>query len=616
MKIKKAYSRRDFFKTSAIASTAAVGVGGFQSCSKQGYKMAPCPENFPVISSSLMRPGEGYTGLLYSQIGYEAGYPVRVILRMPGKDLLSENAECKLVPYKENSEFSTGITYWGEIWNSHWWVADFGEINEEGKWLVEVSREGDVLMNDHCLEIANEHLWKETYPYASANMLERRAHFTKVGAGWQDAGTLWVESCAQSAMIIALEELVMEKNKILGEDFLPRIYKQITVGSDYLVMLRSKARELGYPEGAMSHDLHGHEKDILPGDALKAVIALYRAVRVLPDSFNEKKEEYLETARLTYKWLTEKAGPMGDYGFSYAQRGLTENTKIPENEFQTRKIMLFCWMAVERWKTEKANLKGNAKDDAVRFARKIMDRQVSENDPENGFYGHFYEYDSLKHSEKAWSHGIVNNEFGTDLGGFYPNYLMPFIDMLEIWPDHEDTGKWKTCLENFTYGYLVPACNKNPFRIIPLGIFGGEGPIWFAGPFHGTNTIYGFTSALAFELSDLFDDSELRNIAYANLQWLAGLNAGITRDNLKAAVIFSTDIPEGVALPASMMCDVGHRSAGSWFCTRGVICNGFSTGKQFQMDVPPIRKNDQPESFTDEDWIPHSAGWLTGLVRV
>ena len=38
-------------------------------------------------------------------------------------------------------------------------------------------------------------------------MLERRKHFTKVGAGWQDAGALWVESPAQSAMIICLTDL-------------------------------------------------------------------------------------------------------------------------------------------------------------------------------------------------------------------------------------------------------------------------------------------------------------------------------------------------------------------------------------------------------------------------
>ena len=115
----------------------------------------------------------------------------------------------------------------------------------------------------------------------------------------------------------------------------------------------------------------------------------------------------------------------------------------------------------------------------------------------------------------------------------------------------------------------------------------------------------------------LQNGKKLKEIAYGNLQWLAGLNSGITNENLKqGCVIFSTDIPEGAALPASMMCGVGSRWAGTWFQTRGVICNGFSTGEQFKYDTEPKKVNDGPFSLTDEDWIPHSAGWLTGLMRL
>jgi hypothetical protein len=206
--------------------------------------------------------------------------------------------------------------------------------------------------------------------------------------------------------------------------------------------------------------------------------------------------------------------------------------------------------------------------------------------------------------------------YGADAGGLYPNYLMPLIDMLRLWPDHDDASNWRGTLRDFAYGYLKPTCNKNPFLIMPNGIFGDEGPIWFAGPFHGSNTVYGYTAALALELARLFDDIELKHIAYANLQWIAGLNAGITIDNLKESVVFSTDVPEGMALPVSMICNIGKRWGGTWFNTRGVICNGFSAGKQFRMDMDPTRENDGPTSFTDEDWIPHSAGWLTGLMRL
>jgi hypothetical protein len=272
-----------------------------------------------------------------------------------------------------------------------------------------------------------------------------------------------------------------------------------------------------------------------------------------------------------------------------------------------------CWGALEQWKAEGTD---SAKESCITLARQIMERQIIQADAEKDFYGHFREYAGMSHSEKAWSHGIVNNQFGADIGQIYPNYLMPLIEMSALWPDHEDAGKWKDTLRQFTYGYLIPACSSNPFLIIPLGIFGQEGPIWFCGTFHGTNAIYAYTAALALELARLFDEPRLRDIAYGNLQWLAGLNGGITQENLKGCVIFSTDVPENIALPASMMCGIGNRWAGTWFATRGVICNGFSTGKQFVYDVEPKIANDGPFSLTDEDWIPHSAAWITALVRI
>jgi hypothetical protein len=144
-------------------------------------------------------------------------------------------------------------------------------------------------------------------------MLERRRHFTGVGAGWQDAGTLWVESPAQSAMIISLEELLEKKKETFDDKFTERIYTQITVGCDYLVMTQDKAEELGFPKGSMSHDVKGHEKDILPHDAMKAVIALAKAVQLLPEKHNEKKQKYAEAAKKAFQWLTTSAKPKSNW---------------------------------------------------------------------------------------------------------------------------------------------------------------------------------------------------------------------------------------------------------------------------------------------------------------
>jgi len=609
-------TRRNFIESTVIASTAILGTLALSSCAeleKSNRKTSKLPEN--VIKNYTT--SDGIAGLLFSQIGYELGFPVRIVVRLPKKEMLQGKTTCKLIPVSGGKPYETEFNYHSEIWRSHWWMADFRNIDEAGEWDIEVWNGNDCVFADCGLKVGKHILWNETIEYASVDMLERRVHFTGVGAGWQDAGTLWVESPAQSAMVIALEELLELKKDSFDDQFQERIYTQIAVGCDYLVLTQKKAEELGFPKGSMSHDVKGHEKDILPNDAMKAVVALAKAVQLLPEKYANKKQKYADAAKNAFQWLLTSAKPMGEYGYMKMQRGLSEDAVIPKNEWLTRDLLTMCRASLEMLKL--GNLE--ARELAIGFAKKVMARQIGKENAESGFYGHFQEFDSLKHSEPSWCHGIVPGkkgvEFGADMGGIYPNYLMPLIDILKLWPDHIDAMKWKECLQQFTFNYLIPACEQNPFHLVPQGIFANEGTVWFCGTFHGTNAIYGFTAALALELGKLFDEPKLKEIAYGNLQWLAGLNGGITKENLKqGCVVFSTNVPEGAALPASMMCGVGNRWAGTWFQTRGVICNGFSTGKQFVYDTEPKKANDGPFSLTDEDWIPHSAAWLTGLMRL
>jgi hypothetical protein len=615
MELNHKFSRRNFIKTGAFSSVAVVGAGTLASCNINNACEKKKP--FPVFNNDSFNPKDGEAGLLYSQIGYEPGLPVTVLVRLPQKELLPEKVTCVLIPNSEEKSHRTECKYWGEIWKNHWWVAEFDEIVEEGEWDIEIRDGKKVVFNDAGLMVRRNILWDSTIEWSSVDMLERRRHFTGVGAGWQDAGTLWVESPAQSAMIIALEELLERRKDSFDEAFEDRIYKQIVCGCDYLVLTREKADQLGFEKGSMTHDVLKQEKDILPHDASKAVVALMKAVRLLPDSYAGEKLKYEQVAKDAFQWLHNKAKPMGDYGYVRLQRGLSNEAEIPADEWPTRDLITMLRASLEMMK----NGEPGAEELAVGYAQQVMARQIPEGNNIGGFYGNFYEFESLSHAETSWTHGIVpakdGVQFGTDMGGIYPNYLVPVIELLNLFPDHEDAGKWKKCLSDFTYGYLIPACEANPFHLVPQGIFVDQGPIWFCGTFHGTNCIYGYTAALALDLMGLFDEPKLKKIAYANLQWIAGLNAGITKASVeKGCVVYSTGVPEGMALPASMICHIGKRWAGTWFQTRGVVCNGFSTGEQFKYDVEPVLENDGPFSFTDEDWIPHSAGWLTGLMRL
>lgn len=580
------------------------------ACQKAKQPIAQ-KEKYFSAPADLQTENLNISGLLYSQVGYDLNRPVKAVIRMPEKSLLPENAVCHLENEFGEKVHEGKISYWGDLWKSHWWNIDF-DITEVGEWSIVVKSGEEELFRGVGFRVVENILWNSTYKWSSVDMLSRRKHFTGIGIGWQDAGSKWVESPAQSAMIIALTDIVNYPKREQSDEFLSGLYEQIMIGADYLVHTQIKAKELGYPKGSFCHDVFGHEDIVIANNGAKAAVALYKSIQVLPDSVEEKKQAYKEAADLAFEWLTTVAKPSGKKGLNLKQRGLPEDTQIPEDEWLTSDLISLCWASLERYKAGDES----AKEFVVSYAKQIMARQITKEAPESGFYGHFKEFETLPHSQNLWIHGVGAEGFGADVGNIFPNYLMPFCEMITLWSDHEDASKWKQTLHNYAYGFLIPACDANPFKLVPNGIFGKEGPIWFAGPFHGTNAIYGYTAALAAKMSNIFDEPKLDEIAVANLQWVAGLNSGITKESLVASVIFSMEIPEGVALPGSMICGIGNRTIGTWFITKGVVCNGFSTGREFVMDVDPLKENDGPFSFTDEDWIPHSAAWLTGLMHL
>jgi hypothetical protein len=252
------------------------------------------------------------------------------------------------------------------------------------------------------------------------------------------------------------------------------------------------------------------------------------------------------------------------------------------------------------------------REDAVRIARQVMQRQIPRAEAEGEFYGHFRTFASGRFSEKAFIHHHVAH----DTGGSFPHYIVPLIDMCRWWYDHPDAPRWRETVLNFAYGYFLPACRKNPFFLLPVGYFSGEGLLSFCGPWHGFNTSIGFAAALAAELEGFTGDSAFREIAVGNLQWIAGLHAGVTRDSLKGSQFWRADIPAGQALPYSQIQGVGRKWVGNWSGIHGTIPNGFDVNPQFQIAVKPSRAADGPWLYTDEDWIPHAGGWISGLVHL
>jgi hypothetical protein len=560
-------------------------------------------------------------GFLYSQIGYDLGDPKRAIIRSYREDYVPEGATFEVPAAGSTAGGGTespepvitgDVRYWGAVWHAHWWVVDFSELEEPGSYVIlirgpgEDDAPGEELLRSETIEVGENLLWRETVEPIALDQLEERARRARNGIGWKDCGAEWREANSHATTLIGLCEVLSVGFEWLTDEQIRRLRRQIIHGCDYLLILQDAGEGIGAPAGALVHEIPNHLV-LIPGDTAQAVVALAHAGRLLADTHPETSAEYIERAALAMDYLILEAEPYKGGNFSAMNHGAPEGFHVPD-EFMTRDLAMMMWGCLQLFAAGKPAYKRHA----ARFAREVMARQVPEDRAEDGLYGHFYTFASADFTEKANCHHHVGHDTGTT----FPHYISPMVDMARRWPDHPDAERWRACVKRFAEGYLIPACSRNPFYLLPEGVFPGEGLLSFCGPWHGINTSYGFAAALAAECENVSGDPRLRQIVVGNLQWFCGLNAGIISRSFDGCVIWHEELPQGEAIPYSQICGVGRRWTGNWTGIRGTVPNGFDVNPQFQLVVEPTKENDEPLLYTDEDWIPHGAGFLAGLTAL
>lgn len=547
------------------------------------------------------------SGLLYSQIGYDLKDPMRALVRSTNPNHLLEGSVFEIRDEKTKVTVLQGkIRLWGSIWKSTWWEVDFSELDKEGTYRIIILEESKERYVSGVFKVGSFVLWEETIQTVAIEQLEERALQARNRKGWKDCGSTWKEANSHATTVIGLCDLLSIGYEYMSEDQNKRLAQQIIQGCDYLALCQDKAKSVGFPEGAIVHEIPNHML-VIPGDVAQFTVALVRASRLLTEIDEVRSEEYLNRAVKAYEYLLYKAQPMVSEGFSAMNHGAPEGFVVPK-EFMTRDLLMMMWGGVELW----ASGQQHFRDSVVRLAQQIMSRQVREEEKEGEFYGHFRTFEHCNFTEKA----NIHHHIGHDTGCTFPHYIIPFLEMISRWYDHPDAPKWRKTVQDFAYGYFLPACNKNPFYLLPEGYFTGEGLLVFCGPWHGINTSIAFAATLAVRLEGFTGDKRFRNIAVGNIQWIAGFNAGITKESLKGCVIWRDDIPEGQAIPYSQIYGIGERSVGCWSGIKGSIVNGFDVNPQFQLVVPPTAENDGPWLYTDEDWIPHAAGFVSALSNL
>ncbi len=541
------------------------------------------------------------TGLLFSQIGYDSASSKRALVRGPA-DLLDHTATFTLRSGQQIL-LQEKLTPWGELWGSHWWIADFTSITQPGTYTLEISNSPTL---HGKIEIAPDLLFSRTWNHVSIEQAERRERLSEKHEGkplgWYDAGVHWQEANAHTAYLLGLADLLSLRCHSLTDSDRNRLVAQLLTGSDYLALLQDMAPE----PGALVHQSFKIAHLVLPTDAAKAAAAWARVATVLPPAHAEKAAAYRFRARRALDWFLEKPRHLGQ-PFCGVPHGMPDDFPRP-NEFTTPDLAQCVQAALDLDDSRAFTLA------EIWLGRQIPATESAQND---GLHGHFTLFASGSLTEKTWTHGFDPAGYGFNCGQTTGHHLLPLIHLLARHPQHAQAPRWRAALEAYAYGYFLPACRSNPFLIAPLGHYPGQGLIWFAGLWHGGTALYGHAATLATEFARLFEDDTFLPIATGNLQWIAGLNAGLTRESITpASHMWSMEIPHGVALPASLINGIGQRSAGSWLNIRGAICNGFSTGDQFIWDTPATRQNDGPHTFTDEDWITHAGAWLSATARL
>ena len=545
-----------------------------------------------------VRPDHAPVGLLYSQIGYDAGDPVRVVVRGEGDAF--DDQPCRV------GDTTMPLRRWGDLWSSRWWTAEFDAL-PAGEHAVETGPLRGVL------DVGEGRVFDATWRPMALDNFERRTLLPKDKPAWNDCGGNMQEAYSHTLAVLGLLDLYEHLGDRATDEERRRLLAQCRHGLGYLARLQDTARDLGLPHGSLCHDTLDFKHFVLIGNAAKAAACFARAAAALPFD-NAAEREGMRGRAATAAEFVLAAEPHGAYGFVRHGHGLPPDWPVP-GEHRTSDLLACLWAMVELAPTDPRML-----PKAVALADRIMARQVPEGGAEAGISGHFYTFDpEHKLTERSWSHCIARGTFGSDGGQALPHYVLPILLLLRRHPDHERAAAWRESLRSFVFDFLLPATRLNPFGILPLGHVAGQGWIHFAGPWHGFNAIYGWTAALALELHREFDDRGLRDVAVANLQWICGLNAGLTREAMRAAVMATLAddaLPPGEAVAYSMIQGVGRRSVGGWTNLRGNVSNGFAVGRQFEFDVPATMAEDGPFAYTDEDWIPHAAAFLAGACRL
>jgi len=604
--------------------------------------------------------------ILSSQVGYHPAGQKRVVFRSalekPARD--PDGARFAVV-VESGKEVHTGtIRRWGPKWGSHWWVADFTELERPGTYRVVVPDLADAhgeFAGD--LFDIDRNVMRRDLVTIAMDQLDARVEDTPEEPGrpalktWRDCASDWI--CEMGSMSITLHALA-DVHDFALDRLSPadrkRLKDQMGFGLNYVFNSRRRTTN-PLTDGFLEHDLQARMRAPKTTkklffrnwhDQAYAITALTRVFKIIRDHDPQKAAECLATAENLYQTCVRRpyhletdfvANDIGWDGLEqfppvipehrqYIERlgrfyyGKPATWKFP-SQLRTKDKLAFLWACTL---LHQITDKKEYLDKAVEFADMAAERQFLDWEaPIEGTFGNFYEWDGDDAFMLEYNHS-----HGWFMGNIEPTNLRGFMDLLRQLPDHPSAARWRNVIVTYAEHFARKSAELSPFGIYPVAVYRDPqygGVKFFQVILHGGTCLYGQIAKNLLEIGDFLGDSSFHALAEANLQFVVGLNPG-----------FPNAYEETAWQPTSLLWGIGRRSfEGSARTTHPVSAagtehklgpagsgyNGFSSFGQFSEhsladgpDTPKGILNPENKLYFNEDYLPHSHGYVSGIARL
>lgn len=558
------------------------------------------------------------TSLLYSQPGYYLDGEKQAFLRQLLTDeALSPSAHFALLDEDGHEVFIALVRAWGELWQSRWYVLDFTVFAQGSRFRLQCA--GEV---SEPFSLRRDTLSAQQLDVIALRQLEAR-EVPGVG-GWNDCGSQIRELSSMVITVHALADL-LENDAVLPNqrDDILRLMRR---GCDAILASQERWPDDPLRDGRFNHDVfrmtdYGTTDYHNWHDTAYAITGLMRCVSTLAQADPQRAQACLQAARLAFdnamrrpfqleSDLDSREHPQIAYDGHF--RPLIDKTcrqvyhkleawHMPLS-LRAKEKLTFAWAcALLHQQTQDARYL----DACARFANAACARQCL--DPSSPGYGFFYEFEG---DDEAFM-----LEFGHNhkffMGNIEPCNLYGLMYLVRTLPACERT------IRLYADAWVKRTAQLTPLSIYPQTAYTGAlaGVRFFSMAVHGFTCLYGQIAHNLLELAVFLHDEELARLAERNLLFPVGRNPGYP----------DAFVPQRWQC-ISLAKGVGH----TWFggvhslsaIPDGSVMNGFCP-RQFDGETPLEDMPDKPlgiwkaegEKWFNEDYLPHSHGYVCGVAR-